>query len=277
MSTTTQSTEEPTMRVTSPDGTQIACWSSGEGPPLLLVHGTTADHSRWQPVLPYLEPHFTVHRIDRRGRGSSGDAPDYDVKREYADVAAVIDAIAETSGSPVDVLGHSFGGVCVFGAASLTRNIRALVLYEGWPMPRPELIAMPQGVAGRVKDLVARGEGEAALEVFFKEVVRMPEHELARYRTLPAWQTRISAAHTIPREDRMEAFDPREAAQIDVPVLMLIGGASPPEMTDGYEDVAAAIPDVHVIILEGQQHVAMDMVPETFSEQVIRFLTTHRG
>jgi pimeloyl-ACP methyl ester carboxylesterase len=36
----------------SRDGTEIAYWTSGKGPPLVLVHGTTADHTRWDPVLP---------------------------------------------------------------------------------------------------------------------------------------------------------------------------------------------------------------------------------
>lgn len=97
----------------------------------MLVYGTTADHTRWRPLLPYLEPHATVYAMDRRGRGANGGGPDCDVAREYEDVAAVIDAAAEACGSAVDVLGHSFGGVCAFGAAALTSNLRTLVVYEG--------------------------------------------------------------------------------------------------------------------------------------------------
>jgi pimeloyl-ACP methyl ester carboxylesterase len=55
------------------------------------------------PLLPYLEPRFTVHAVDRRGRGQSGDAPSYAIARELEDAAAVVDAVAETSGSAVDV------------------------------------------------------------------------------------------------------------------------------------------------------------------------------
>jgi pimeloyl-ACP methyl ester carboxylesterase len=101
-------------RVVSRDGTEIAYWTSGEGPPLVLVHGAPDDHTRWHPLLPYLESHATVHAMDRRGRGASGDAPGYHLAREFEDVAAVVDAVAEASGSAVDVYGHSFGGLCAF-------------------------------------------------------------------------------------------------------------------------------------------------------------------
>jgi pimeloyl-ACP methyl ester carboxylesterase len=70
-----RTTEATTRQVTSRDGTKIAYWTSGEGPPLVLVHGASADHTRWQPLLPYLESHATVHALDRRGRGARGDGP----------------------------------------------------------------------------------------------------------------------------------------------------------------------------------------------------------
>lgn len=64
-------------------------WTSGGGSPIVLVHGEPADHNRWRPLLPYLEPHVTVHALDWRGRGASGDAREYRLEREYEDVAAV--------------------------------------------------------------------------------------------------------------------------------------------------------------------------------------------
>jgi pimeloyl-ACP methyl ester carboxylesterase len=272
-------TEATATRVVSRDGTEIGYWTSGEGPPLVLVHGTTADHTRWRPLLPYLEPHATVHAIDRRGRGASGDAPDYDVTREFEDVAAVVDAVAEASGSAVDVLGHSYGGLCAFGGAALTSNIGRLVLYEGWPSPNPDLLALPPGVEERLDVLLAEGNREAALETFFREVVKMPEEEFVVYRALPAWQARIAAAHTITRESRAEQaalFDPEQATKITVPTLLLAGGDSPDFLKAGIDTVAAALPDAHIVVLDGQQHIAIDLIPEAFADHVVAFLRDQR-
>ena len=86
----------------SGDGTEIACWRSGTGPALVLVHGSTVDHTAWDGVRPELEPSFTVYAMDRRGRGGSGDAPTFAVEREVEDVAAVVDSID----GAVHVMGH---------------------------------------------------------------------------------------------------------------------------------------------------------------------------
>lgn len=112
--------------VISMDGTRIGWARTGDGPPLVLVHGTTADRTRWKPVLPAFEERFTVFAVDRRGRGASGDAANYAIEREYEDIAAVVNAI----GAPVNLLGHSYGARCALGGALLARNIRSLVLYE---------------------------------------------------------------------------------------------------------------------------------------------------
>ena len=123
-------------KVISKDGTPIAYEASGQGPALLLIHGGGSTRERWKPISPRFEPSYTVCRVARRGVGDSGDAADYSIERQAEDMAAVVDAI----GGSVNVLGHSFGGVCALEAALLTANIRRLILYEPPILPRS-----PQG------------------------------------------------------------------------------------------------------------------------------------
>jgi pimeloyl-ACP methyl ester carboxylesterase len=164
--------------VVSRDGTEIAYWTSGDGPPIVLVHGAPADHTRWRPLVPYLERYVTVHAIDRRGRGASGDAPEYRLEREYEDVAAVVDAIAAASRQRVDLYGHSHGGIVAFGAATLTANIRKLVLYEGWPVPDPSIYTLPADVLRSMDKMLAQGDRDGVVEALFRSVEEMSD-ELA--------------------------------------------------------------------------------------------------
>ena len=262
-------------RVASRDGTKIGYWTSGEGPPLLLIHGNPADHTRWRPLLPYIEPHATVHAIDRRGRGASDDGPTYEVEREYEDVAAVVDAIADASGSPVDVYGHSMGGFIAFGAARLTSRIGRLALYEGWPPTNPEVFAYPPGFGEQLDALLAAGDRDALLQTYLRDLLQMSDDDVQAFRKQPSWQGRIAAAHTITREDRAffdTPFDPEQAAQIKVPTLLLTGGDSPGSLTGDIETVVAAFPDARIVVIEGQQHVADVLDPETFAGHLLSFL-----
>jgi pimeloyl-ACP methyl ester carboxylesterase len=267
------------MRVVSRDGTQIACWTSGQGPPLVVVHGTPADHTRWRPLLPYLEPRVTVHALDRRGRGASGDAPDYDLAREYEDVAAVVDAVADAAGTPVDLYGHSHGGIVAFGAATLTSKLGKLVLYEGWPVPNPEVYALPPGLEDRLDALLAAGDRDGVVETIFRELELLSDEDMQAFKAAPSWPGRVAAAHTITREVRAETgarLDPELAGTITVPVLLLTGERSADPAKADIEAVAAALPDARIVVLEGQEHVADVLVPEVFAGYVLAFLREGR-
>jgi pimeloyl-ACP methyl ester carboxylesterase len=207
--------------------------------------------------------------MDRRGRGGSGDSPDYALAREAEDVAAVVEAIGE----PVFILGHSYGAVCSLEASLLTDKSRRLILYEP-PIPTG-LPQYPPGIPDRLQMLIDSGQFEAALEVFFTEVVRMSVHELEAFRQLPVWQVRVQLARTIPREvaiDRMYSFDPQKFAHLQTPILLLLGGDSPPLFQQAIATIHPALPNSQVVILPGQQHIAMDTNPDLFVREVAHFL-----
>jgi pimeloyl-ACP methyl ester carboxylesterase len=253
----------------SKDGASIACFKSGSGAPLVLVHGTAADHTRWAPVLSGLEKRFTVYACDRRGRGASGDAPAYSIEGEFDDVAAVIDGIGE----PVDVLGHSHGAICSLEAATRARNLRRLVLYEP---PIPAGVAIyPPGMIDRLQGRLDAGDRDGVVSTFMAEVVRVPPDQLALMKSLPAWPSRVSAAHTIVRELRAQeqySLDASRVQGVHVPTLLLLGEASPPFFGAALERIHAALPQSRRVVLPRQTHVAMDTAPDLFLREVLTFL-----
>jgi pimeloyl-ACP methyl ester carboxylesterase len=254
--------------VRSQDGARIAYERRGNGPPLLMVHGSSVDHTRWGGVVTTLAEHFTLLMMDRRGRGRSGDGPSYAIEREFEDVAAIVEA----SPVPVRVLAHSYGAVCALEAACLTTRIERLALYEP---PLPVAGSFARDLAPRLDELLADGRRELLVETFLREVLHMNAAEINRVRRRSSWALRIATATTLPREVGAAAsyrFVPERFAAVRVPVLFLHGDCSPSYMQESTRLVAAAVAGSRVELLFGQGHGAMTVAPKLFLEKVLPFL-----
>jgi len=75
--------------VRSADGTPLAVWVEGQGPPLVLVHGSMCDHTAFDPLAAELREAMTTFAVDRRGSGASGDVAGYALEREFEEVASL--------------------------------------------------------------------------------------------------------------------------------------------------------------------------------------------
>ena len=255
----------------SKDGTTIAYQRTGAGSTLVLVHGTLGSHGSWAAILPTLEKQFSVYAVDRRGRGESGDAPNYAVEREYEDIAAVVDSIGEG----VNLLGHSFGGLCVLEAALLTPNLRSLIVYEPPSLPVPGVALYPEGIVDQLDTLLDAGDRENVVISVFRDLVNMPPDELELFKASPRFPAWVAAAHTVPRETRAEEdyrFEPERFKHLNVPTLLLVGGDSPQIVKETIEAWHAALPNSKIVVLPGQQHMAQHTAPDLFLHEVQSFL-----
>ena len=126
-------------RFRSTDGTLIRYMRRGSGPPLLLIHGTSADSNQWQRIMPALSRHLTVYAMIRRGYQGSEDADAYQIDREVEDIVALADSVTE---GPVNILAHSYGAICAFekttvqlegSAASSAGSMQSAILDASLP------------------------------------------------------------------------------------------------------------------------------------------------
>jgi pimeloyl-ACP methyl ester carboxylesterase len=127
------------------------------------------------------------------------------------------------------LLGHSYGALCALDASLLTRNVRKLVLYEP-PIDVSDEKINPPGLIDQLKALLEAGEREGVVATMLREAAGVPPEVVQYMRSLPAWQARVAAAHTIPRELRTQEahrFDPEGFESLEVPTLLLVGGNSP--------------------------------------------------
>ena len=162
-----------------------------------------------------------------------------------------------------------------FGAATLTTNIRKLVLYEGWPVPDPSIYALPAGVVRRMDKLLAEGDRDAVVEVLFRSVEEISDEDMAALRAAPSWPGRVAAAHAVTREilgETQAQLEKEQAAKINISVLLLTGEKSTDPAKREVDSVVAALPHGQVLVLAGQQHIADILDPATFAKHLLDFL-----
>ncbi len=153
---------------TSADGTPIAYFRRGSGPALVVTHGSIATKEQWLPASEALAEHVTLYVYDRRGRGGSGDAPEYSLDTEVADIAAMM-AVA---GPGAHLLGHSFGALATLAYArrhGLSGG--TLIAYE--PPLAVQGPSRGERLAG-YRELVDAGDLDGALEYALVNFVRVP-------------------------------------------------------------------------------------------------------
>lgn len=255
----------------SADGTLIAVEVAGEGPPLLLLSGGSADHHNWDHVTPLLATHFTTYGVDRRGRGRSDDRSEPggdDLAREVEDINAVIAHVGE----PMHVLGHSGGAVCALEAALQGANVGALMLYEP---PLDVSPTFPRGLADELQPSADAGDMEGVLVAFLRNGPRLPEAEITSMRASPSWQPRVADALRILREIRLvEAYRPDEMRlqQYDGAVLLLIGTATAAHTLAATDYLSDALRNTRVVTMQGEGHMAMHTAPDVLAREVASFV-----
>lgn len=260
--------------VVSPDGTRIGWVARGEGPILVLVHGATADHTRWVNVEAPLAERFSLWMVDRRGRGLSRNevAGAYRIEAEADDVRAVVAAATAKQGRPVFLLGHSYGGLCVLDAARDNPQVAKLLVYEP-AFATPGLDVIGPAALAELVALLDAGQRDTALSYFFERVIGVPPAMVAMMQSqAAAWQQRLDAVHTLVREGMAaNAWQPRHLAELRMPLRFLVGSVSPPWLQAAARAAHRAAPASSLVELPGQAHGAMDSAPQMFVDEVVRF------
>jgi pimeloyl-ACP methyl ester carboxylesterase len=118
--------KETTHTVISQDGAKIHYLTMGSGPSVLVIPGALFMAADYAAFAGALAEHFTVHIIERRGRGlSSPQGEDYSIVKEREDVLSLL---AETGASLL--VGHSYGGLVSLEVARKNSSLTKLAVYE---------------------------------------------------------------------------------------------------------------------------------------------------
>ena len=238
----------------------------GAGTPLVMVHGAGSGRWSFDLVRPHLRDRFTVWAIDRRGRGDSEDADSYAIEREFDDVAAVV----REAGPGALLFGHSYGGLVAAGAAARLDGLPALAVYEG---PMGGVLA-DEAWTARFEQLVQSGDRGSAMREFMSDIGGYTDAEIEAMQGTPAWQARLAAAPTVPRELRAErafGIDALRLGELAAPTLVLVGSESPDWAQRSTAAFAAAIAGAERHTLQGHGHGAAVSAPELLAAELVGF------
>jgi pimeloyl-ACP methyl ester carboxylesterase len=225
----------------------------GRGPGLVVIPGGTRRAHHYDKMAAALADRFTVHMIDRRGRGASPPIDDdYSLETEVRDALEVI----EETGAE-QVFGHSYGGLVGLHVA-LHRDLERLVLFEpavsldggldlGWVHQREEIVT-------------------ARDYAFFLTTMQfMPRTPI----TVPLlWMllrvnrdVRAMLPTIIPELRQVAALDSDGSRYQDVatPTLLLGGGRSPAYMRDILPMLTAILPRAKAVIIPECDHNGPDL------------------
>jgi|688.fasta_scaffold53102_4 pimeloyl-ACP methyl ester carboxylesterase len=125
--------------------------TSDLAPVLFLIHGVTRRWRDWEPMIPFLSPHWTIFAIDQRGHGLSDRADSYFVLDYANDMVEILQQKTQAS-PPVVLAGHSLGAmVAAYAAAVVPEQVRAVILED------PPFQSMGNAIAGSTWQALFRG------------------------------------------------------------------------------------------------------------------------
>jgi pimeloyl-ACP methyl ester carboxylesterase len=253
--------------VTAADGTRIAFTDSGDGPPLVLVHGITESARAWDPVRRALEDRWRVVAVDLRGHGESERRDPYDAATLATDVHAVVEA---TGVDEPLMVGHSLGGVVV-------------TVYAGAGFPARGVVNVDQPIAlGGFKEALEplvpmlRG-GDEDFATAMRLVFSVLDGPLS-----PTERARLDALATLEPEVVLGIWNlvlTTPPAELDLLVADLAGGITVPYLSlhgsdpgDDYPDwLRAIVPGALVEVWPEAGHYPQLTAPDRFVRRLATF------
>lgn len=265
-------------RIELSDGRTVAAGVIGEGPPVVLVHGTPTWSYAWRSIAPALARTHAVHLYDLLGYGDSPADQTADIS-VAAQARILADLLDHWECDRPAVAGHDIGGAIVLRAHLVHRRAFARIALL-------DAVALAPWVTPTTRHVQAHLDVYRTMPAhIFSQIVAahlrtatsrpLPEETFAAY-----WNPWRGAQGQAAYLHHVAQFDERhttefEAAlpELDLPVLLLWGER------DAWLDVAIAhrlvqqIPGADLRIVPGAGHFCMEDEPEAVTDALAEFFS----
>ncbi len=265
--------------ITSFDGTQIAARAAGppDAPVLLFAHGFSLDGTTWFEQWMDLSVDYRCVVMDHRSHGKSGRAAhdDMSLRAMGRDIGAVLEAVAPDRKAVL--VGHSMGAMAILALAELRPELFGPRI-AGVVLVGASSSDLLQGAMGAVTDLLRPRLGSIATAAQRVDrlrkalqaspvdirgaVVRLtqlgpdaPQHVVDHVVLLA--QQASSSVWTDGLAEIMEMDQRHIVSRVTVPALVVVGEHDRITPPAAAVELAGALPDARLVVLEGAGHLAM--------------------
>ena len=260
-----------TITCAADDGVPVTASITGTGRPLVLLPGGIDYTGKgWDKVAPLLGADHRVVRFVRRFyRPELGDPFRWTMADEARDVAALADHLGE----PLDLVGHSSGGVLALECLVRDPTLYgAAVVFEA-----PIVLDQPLGGDALViaKTSLDGGHTVRAMSTFFRDVVGMPAWSswlsAVALAAVPAYRARIPGQ--VADLTAIDALGDRrpEYRTIQNPVLGIWATSSPAHLAHRMKALIEALPNAEAWEVDGG-HASQQQHPQLHAERIRVFL-----
>ncbi len=257
----------------------------GNGPTLLLVHGSLADYRYWAPQVSDLSSHFRVIALSLRYYWPwqwTGEDENFTIEQHASDIAAFISSIV---GEPIHLIGHSRGAeVALQVALRFPELLNSLVLADPFvefvsSCPRAGEAVKTANIAPAASEsrqiameLIKAGKVEAGLELFINTVsgdgVWRRLNQRRRQMPLDNAYTLLGQLQNVSHPFRRDAL-----AAIHVPILLVNGERSADIYRKTVDTLGRIWPDAARITVAAAAHAMNAENPRAFNAAVLDFIS----
>ena len=252
-------------RFKSADG--IAYHQSGDGIPVVLIHGVGLRSESWYQQIDALKQNFSVFAVDMPGHGESDLMPEtepklYDFTEKLAKF--IIDEVKQ----PAIIIGHSMGGLITLSLAKEYPELCLAIVPMNTIYKRSEVAK--QAVHLRAEKLnnttnISNENLCAPIPRWFNDVPSADEEyyaELCRQWLMSANVEGYAAAYKIfAFEDGPSTFS---LSKLDMPALFITGELDLNSSISMTNAMAMIAPEAEAFIVNGARH----MAPLTHADEI---------
>ena len=255
------------------------CREAGSGPGVVCLHANASSSAQWRGLLELLQPRFHVLAPDAYGSGKSPQWPS-DRVIQLRDEVALIEPVLARAGSPLFLVGHSYGAaVALMAALAQPGRVHAMALFEPTLFALLDAESPPPNATAGIRRAVAdassaldAGDPDSAARHFIDYWMGPGMWaQTAAHRKAPIAESIRDVrrwAHAL----MTEATPLAALRTLQLPVLLMVGKRSTAAAHGVTRLLASALPQVEVQEFDELGHMGPVTDPEPINEAIARFL-----